>query len=277
MAVYAIGDLQGCFDELQQLLDKIGFQTERDQLWFVGDLVNRGSQSLECLRFITELGDNAISVLGNHDLNLLACGHGLRKITEQDTFNDILEAKDSSRLLDWLRHRPLLHRDSKLNYVMVHAGLPPQWSITEAQALADEVEMQLRGDQYLQLLSNMYGNQPDQWSAQLPAQDRQRFIINCFTRMRYCTLDGKLDLNCKGPPGSQPKNLQPWFKLPNRQSSNNRIVFGHWSTLTRNDKTNDENVYPLDTGCVWGKCLTAMRLDSELPEYISVSCTDKKR
>lgn len=269
MATYAIGDLQGCFDDLQRLLEQIHFDDRRDFLWFTGDLVNRGPGSLQCLRFVHHLGEQAITVLGNHDLSLLATAAGFRKPRAGDTLDDILAAPDREELLHWLRHRPLLHTDTLLNYTLVHAGLPPQWRLDDAAARAREVEAVLQSDRYHELLSHMYGDQPDCWSETLNGFERWRFIINAFTRLRFCTASGQLDLKTKGGPGSQPGGLYPWFNAPERRSREARIVFGHWSTL---GLAREENAYSLDTGCVWGGRLTAMRLDTPEPEYFSVEC-----
>lgn len=273
MATYAIGDLQGCFDDLQRLLAHIGFDTNQDFLWFTGDLVNRGPGSLPCLRFVRELGERALTVLGNHDLSLLATAAGFRTLRAGDTLNEILEAPDREELLHWLRHRPLLHMDSALRYTLVHAGLPPQWSIGDAVAYAREVEAVLQSERHLDLLANMYGNQPDCWSDTLEGFDRWRFIINCFTRLRFCSPAGRLDLTIKGDPGSQPGGLLPWFQVPGRRSREAKIIFGHWSTL---GCVQEQNVYSLDTGCVWGGKLTAMRLDIAEPEYFNVDCNAKQ-
>lgn len=269
MATYAIGDLQGCFDDLQRLLTHIHFDDNTDFLWFTGDLVNRGPGSLQCLRFVRRLGERAVTVLGNHDLSLLATAAGFRKPRSGDTLDDILNATDREELLHWLRHRPLLHTDRSLRYTMVHAGLPPQWDISDASVYANEVETVLQSDRYLELLGNMYGDQPDRWSDTLDGFERWRFIINCFTRLRFCTEAGRLDLKTKAKPGSQPAGMFPWFKVPGRRSRETKILFGHWSTL---GCVQEESAYSLDTGCVWGGRLTAMRLDTGEPEYFSVDC-----
>lgn len=273
MATYVIGDLQGCFDDLQRLLAHIHFDNKQDFLWFTGDLVNRGPGSLQCLRFVHGLGERAVTVLGNHDLSLLATAAGFRTPRPRDTLDDIFKAPDREKLLHWLRHRPLLHTDRPLNYTLVHAGLPPQWSLDDASAYAREVETVLQSDRYLDLLANMYGNQPDRWSDTLDGFERWRFIINCLTRLRFCTPAGQLDLDTKGNPGSQPAGLLPWFKVPDRRSRESKIVFGHWSTL---GCIQEENAYSVDTGCVWGGRLTAMRLDIQEPEYFSVGCEVKQ-
>ncbi|MCP3852718.1 MAG: symmetrical bis(5'-nucleosyl)-tetraphosphatase [Gammaproteobacteria bacterium] len=260
MATYAIGDIQGCFDALIMLLEKIHFDPEKDTLWFAGDLINRGDKSLETLRFIKNLGDSAISILGNHDLTLLALSQGNEKV-KHHTLHAILEAPDRDELIDWLRHRPLLHHDKKLGYTMIHAGLPPQWDLSTAQNCAHEVEQVLRGSEYSEFMANMFGNKPKKWKEDLSSWKRLRFITNCFTRMRYCKPSGKLNFKEKGPVGSQKKGLIPWYEVPDRQTNDNKIIFGHWSTLF--GKTSHPNVFAIDTGCLWGGSLTAIRLDKQ--------------
>lgn len=269
MAVYAIGDIQGCYDELLELLTTIRFDRERDRLWFVGDLVNRGPKSLETLRFVRGLGPAAITVLGNHDLHLLAAAHGIRPDNiDDDTLEPILAAPDREALIDWLRRQPLLHFDGALGYLMVHAGLPPQWDLKLAQRCADEIETVLRSDQLGSFLSHMYGNKPRQWSEKLEGWDRLRFIVNCFTRMRFCDRNGRLELKTVGPPGSQPDGYYPWFEIPARASEKINIIFGHWSTLRPPDIP---GIYPIDSGCLWGGQLTALRIDTR-PERIDLPC-----
>ncbi|HHJ81157.1 MAG TPA: symmetrical bis(5'-nucleosyl)-tetraphosphatase, partial [Candidatus Tenderia electrophaga] len=231
MATYAIGDIQGCFDELQQLLLQLKFDSRNDQLWFCGDLVNRGPKSLETLRFVKALGDSAVTVLGNHDLHLLAKAGGFGKQLKQDTLDEIINAPDCDELMHWLRHQPLLHHDAELGYSMVHAGLPPQWDLATALACAEEMESKLRAPDYDEFIRVMYGNQPDQWSDELTGIERWRFITNVFTRLRFCSADGRLNLKAKGKPGTQKAGLLPWFDVPGRKTENDRIVFGHWSTL----------------------------------------------
>ena len=269
MATYAIGDIQGCFDELQQLLAQLNFDQANDQLWFCGDLVNRGPKSLETLRFVKGLGDAAVTVLGNHDLHLLAKAEGFGKKLKQDTLDEILNAPDCDELMFWLRHQPLLHHDSELGYTMVHAGLSPQWDLLTAQACARELENKLRADDYHEFIQVMYGNQPDQWSDELVGVDRWRFFTNVFTRLRFCYPDGRLDLKAKGEPGTQKAGALPWFDVPGRKTENNRIVFGHWSTLGVGE-TN--NTLSLDGGCLWGGQLVAVRLDQDAPEWSTMDC-----
>lgn len=279
MAVYAIGDIQGCFGELMTLLARIQFEPNHDQLWLVGDLVNRGPQSLEVLRYVRSLGTSAVTVLGNHDLHLLAVAGGHTATRHDDTFHDVLNAPDRDELLDWLRHQPLLHHDNHLGVgpqgiTMVHAGLPPQWDLATAQACAVEIENALRGAHYHHYLAAIYGNGPFQWSNTLTGNERWRFITNCFTRLRYCDEQGRLALTNKGAPGTQASSLLPWFAVPNRASANLEIVFGHWSTLHHAtlDARLMQGVHPIDTGCVWGGTLTALRLDGKQGERISIPC-----
>lgn len=273
MAIYAIGDLQGCYDDLQQLLNKLNFDPEQDTLWLAGDLVNRGPDSLKSLRYIKSLGEQAITVLGNHDLHLLAVAEGIKEAKDED-LHQIIEAEDCPELIEWLRCRPLLHHDVTRQLTMVHAGIYPHWSLEQALAHAKELESILQGDRYHDFLHVMYGNEPATWEDGLQGWDRLRFICNSFTRMRYCNKDGRLDLVDKGKPGSQIKNYQPWFKLAKRKASKDAILFGHWSTL---GNPQVENIYPLDHGCVWGGQLTALRIDVEPMEYISIECTGARR
>jgi bis(5'-nucleosyl)-tetraphosphatase (symmetrical) len=268
VAVYAIGDIQGCYRELRQLLDRLRFDPSSDRLWLTGDLVNRGAQSLETLRFVRGLGAAAITVLGNHDLHLLATATHAEKIKPQDTLDEILNAPDRDELLDWLRRLPLLHHDAQLGYTLIHAGLPPQWDLEQARDCAREVEAQLRSDSYADYFAHMYGNEPTQWSDGLRGWNRLRFITNCFTRLRYCSADGHIALAHKGTPGTQPAGLWPWFELAERRSRDLKLVFGHWSTL---GERTDPGIYALDSGCVWGGKLTALRLDSG-PAWIRMPC-----
>ncbi|MGD9603836.1 MAG: symmetrical bis(5'-nucleosyl)-tetraphosphatase [Gammaproteobacteria bacterium] len=263
MATYAIGDLQGCRASLEALLDTIRFDRARDRLWFVGDLVNRGPDSLGALRFVHSLDACSVTVLGNHDLHLLALRHDpARKMKKGDTLEDILTAPDRDLLLDWLRQRPLLHHDPALGVAMVHAGLPPQWDIAEAAAHARELEAALRAPDFEHFLHEMYGNAPDAWADDLSGTARLRYLTNAFTRMRYLRPDGRLELKTKVGLETPTPGLLPWFMLPDRRSAGTRIVFGHWSTL-RLDAARERrfNVVPLDTGAVWGGELTALRLD----------------
>jgi bis(5'-nucleosyl)-tetraphosphatase (symmetrical) len=269
MAIYAIGDIQGCFDELEALLGVISFKRAEDELWFVGDLVNRGPKSLEVLRFVTSLGSGARVVLGNHDLNLVAIAAGVRKLRSRDTVRDVLDAPDADELIDWLRAQPLIWQQPGVPYVMVHAGLPPQWDLAQASKCAGEVQAALAGDGASKFLSNMYGNQPDRWKNSLSGWERLRFITNALTRIRYVGAKGQLDMQASGAPGSQPDALVPWFEANKRRSKGERIIFGHWATLQLETALDPAHrVYHLDTGCVWGGKLTALRLEDE--HYFSV-------
>jgi bis(5'-nucleosyl)-tetraphosphatase (symmetrical) len=268
MAIYAIGDVQGCFVELQRLLEKIRFDPIKDSLRFTGDLVNRGPHSLETLRFIKGLGDGAVSVLGNHDLHLLSVAVGASKTKRKDTFGDVLNAPDRDELLDWLRHRPLLHHGDR--FYLVHSGIPPQWNMGTAMKCALEVETVLRSDAYAEFFAYMYGDEPAQWSDALTGWERLRFITNAFTRMRYCDRQGRLDFKEKCRPGQQPRHLVPWFEVPNRRSKGAEIIFGHWSTL---GFYAGNGCYGLDTGCLWGGELTALRINGSEMRRISTPCS----
>jgi bis(5'-nucleosyl)-tetraphosphatase (symmetrical) len=264
MARIAIGDVQGCLTELRGLLETARFSADRDELWFVGDIVNRGPQSLGVLRFVRALGANARVVLGNHDLHLLALAFGSgREVRKGDTLDEILQASDRDTLLEWLLGCPLAVRAPQAapdgaDDLMVHAGVVPQWSAAEIQALASEVEQVLR-DRPAELLAGLYGNKPDRWSETLQGIDRWRFVINTLTRLRYCRADGQIDLKMKGAPGSQPPGWQPWFEVDTRRSRGTRMIVGHWSALGLRV---EPNLLALDTGCVWGGALTAVCLDS---------------
>ena len=256
MTTYAIGDIQGCHDALRLLLDIVKFDPPRDTVWLVGDLVNRGPQSLEALRFIISLGDAAISVHGNHDLHLLVAASGYTKQYPGDTLSDILDAPDRDALLHWLRQQKLVHAGN--GYAMVHAGLLPQWSIQKALALAAEVEAVLRGDDPDAFLRPLYGNKPSAWRDDLAGDERLRVIVNAMTRMRLCTAQGDMEFTHKLAPVNMPPGYMPWYDVPGRASAGTPILFGHWASLgvlLRAD------VIGLDSGCVWGRKLTAMRLE----------------
>lgn len=269
MARYAVGDVQGCCDELKALLRRCNYSADRDQLWFVGDLVNRGPRSLETLRLVRDLGANATVVLGNHDLHLLALAYGSkRKHKDGDTLDEVLEAPDRDQLLEWLLGRPLAVYDAPHGDLLVHAGLVPEWTPRVAANLAREVEAVLRDDPRT-LFDAMYGNKPDRWSEQLRGMDRLRFVINAFTRMRFCTRDGVVDLKVKGAPGSQPENFLPWFEIPERASREVRVICGHWSTLGYMRR---RDLLAIDTGCVWGGSLTAVNLDAD-EDPIQLPCS----
>ena len=258
MATYAIGDIQGCCDALKRLLDIVKFDPPRDRVWLVGDLVNRGPQSRDTLRFIMSLGDAAVPILGNHDLHLLVAASGYTKQYPGDTLSDILNAPDRDELLHWLRQQKLMHVDNTLGYAMVHAGLLPQWSITKALALAGEVETVLRGDDHDAFLRPLYGNKPSAWRDDLTGDERLRVIVNAMTRMRLCTVDGDMEFTHKLAPVNMPPGYMPWYDVPGRLSADTPVLFGHWASLgvlLRAD------VIGLDSGCVWGRKLTAMRLE----------------
>ena len=265
MSAYAIGDIQGCYSELQNLLNEINFDERRDELWFAGDLVNKGPKSLQTLRFVKALGVNAKITLGNHDLHLLAVAKNIQPLLKKDTIQEILAADDVEELIDWLKSRPLLITDDDLNFTAVHAGLPPQWSLENAKEFAKECELILQSEKINKLLAEMYGDTPNIWVNSLQDYAKQRFIINCFTRIRFCNSDGMLDFDTKVAPGKQNTSLIPWYSLPNRKTKDNKIIFGHWSTVHIGNEKNFKqyNVYPIDTGCLWGGRLTAMRLEDE--------------
>ena len=267
MAVWAIGDIQGCYDELVRLIDKLGYDPARDTLWFCGDLVNRGGQSLEVLRLIKSLNERTVVTLGNHDLSLLAVS--TRSEQDQARVNPELRAAlfapDREELLTWLRQRPLLHVDRSLGTMMIHAGLAPSWDVGRAESVAREIEARLRADDHKRLLRQMFGNKPDTWSPRLRGIDRLRAGINVLTRMRYCDVRGRIAFQEKGIPGTQRPGNYPWFAVPGLVRRDLRIVCGHWSTLGRFAGL---GVYAIDTGCVWGGALTAMRIDVEEPEFV---------
>ncbi|MBX3701038.1 MAG: symmetrical bis(5'-nucleosyl)-tetraphosphatase [Dokdonella sp.] len=269
MATWAIGDVQGCHDELSRLIDTLAFDPARDTLWFCGDLVNRGGQSLAVLRLVKSLGERAVVVLGNHDLSLLAIAQ--RRREDQARVNaelrEVLFADDHEELLGWLRTRKLVHVDRNLGYLLVHAGLFPRWSTQEAESIAGEIEDKLHGEGHRRLLKQMFGNKPDLWSPRLRGIDRWRAGINVFTRMRYVDPRGRIAFGAKGRPGTQRPGLYPWFSVPGVAERDLRVVCGHWSTLGRFAGL---GVHALDTGCVWGGHLTAMRLDGEEPQYVAL-------
>jgi bis(5'-nucleosyl)-tetraphosphatase (symmetrical) len=265
MATYAIGDLQGCFEPLQELLGKTGFRESEDRLWFVGDLVNRGPQSLEILRFVKSLGEQAISVLGNHDLHLLMVAEGHANQHRKDTLGAILDAPDRDELLTWLRGLPLMHAEGE--YTMVHAGLLPSWSVDKALDLARETEHALQGSNWRGLMAQMYGNQPDHWDDALSGHNRSRVIINAMTRMRICTPDGRMEFSHKGRIEDIPAGYVPWFAVPGRMSADATIICGHWSAI---GLLAQNNLLALDSGCLWGQSLTAVRLEDR--RIYQVSC-----
>jgi bis(5'-nucleosyl)-tetraphosphatase (symmetrical) len=262
VSTYVVGDIQGCHSALEMLLTALNFDRTQDQLWITGDLVNRGEDSLAVLRWCVAHDDCVVAVLGNHDLHLLAVAEGFVPPHRKDTLDMILAAPDRDILLTWLRHRPMLHRDGP--WLMLHAGLPPEWSADEAEAHAGELESALRGADWRKFLGQMYGNEPRSWSSALQGQDRLRFIANALTRTRYLHPDGSLEFQHKLGLHTAPKGLTPWFDFPGRASAigknSVRILFGHWSTLGLLVR---EDVIALDTGCLWGGALTAFRLDDE--------------
>lgn len=268
MATYAIGDVQGCYGALQRLLEQVGFDPAADTLWFAGDLINRGPDSLATVRFIRSLGDRAVAVLGNHDLHFLAVAEGVRPPSRSDTLDTLLAAPDLPDITAWLRQLPLMHRDKALGYCMVHAGIPPMWSLKKARRRAREVEVCLQGGDYRRFLKAMYGNHPAGWQKGLRGMKRLRVITNYFTRMRFCSPDGMLDLTNKSGPMSVTEGYAPWFALENRKTRGKAILFGHWAALEGN--TAEPGIFALDTGCVWGGCLTALRLEDKA--RFSVEC-----
>jgi bis(5'-nucleosyl)-tetraphosphatase (symmetrical) len=267
---YAIGDLQGCDEELRALLGRLKFSADRDRVWFVGDLVNRGPGSLATLRLVRSLADNAVVVLGNHDLHLLAVAQGAHRLRRSDTLDEVLAAPDRDQLLEWLLARPLAHAEG--DDLMVHAGVVPQWSVALTLQLAAEVESALRRDARA-LFEHMYGNEPQRWDEQLAGMERLRFVINVLTRLRLCTADGRVDVALKGAPPAPPSELRPWFEQAKRATRDARVIFGHWSALGLVQRP---GILGLDTGCVWGGALTAADLDSDRP-LVSVPCAGYQR
>ncbi|WP_298234428.1 symmetrical bis(5'-nucleosyl)-tetraphosphatase [uncultured Azohydromonas sp.] len=264
---YLIGDLQGCCDAFDRLLAELDFSPSRDRLTVLGDLVNRGPASLRTLRRLRDLGDAADALLGNHDLHLLAVAHGVRPEHRNDTLRDILEAPEREAWIDWVRQRPLALR--REGWLCVHAGLPPQWDTARTLALADEVQTMLRGPDLRDFLTVMYGNEPARWREDLRGADRWRFVINVLTRVRFVDADGTLDFKTKDGALQAPPGLVPWFEAPGRRSAGEPVAFGHWSTL---GLVNRPDLLALDTGCVWGGRLTAVRVDGGRREVTQVAC-----
>ncbi|HIO28381.1 symmetrical bis(5'-nucleosyl)-tetraphosphatase [Marinobacter salarius] len=258
MTDYAIGDIQGCYERLLDVLAKVDFSPSRDRLWVAGDLINRGPSSLETLRYVESLGSSAVVVLGNHDLHLLAVAMGGHTLRNKDTLADILEAPDHQRLFDWLRQQNLCVHDEDRNLVMVHAGLPHIWSVEEAVGYSREVEAVIRGPEAESYFADMYGNWPERWHPDLSGMDRWRVITNYFTRMRFIAEDGTLELAAKESAASAPDGYAPWFRFPRQDDV--RVVFGHWAALE--GQTESTRYFGLDTGCVWGGKLTLMNLDT---------------
>lgn len=261
MTTYAVGDLHGCLKPLQRLLERVAFDPRHDRLWLVGDLVNRGPESLETLRFLYRMRESLVCVLGNHDLHLLAASRHIERLKRGDTLREILEAPDRDDLLDWLRQQKLLHYDEPRNMALVHAGIPPQWNIAKALRRAAEVEHALRDDAlYPMFLDGMYGNEPARWDKELQGVTRLRMITNYFTRMRFCKPDGTLDLKSKEGLGTAPVGYLPWFSHTQRKTRGQKILFGHWASLE--GRCDEPNVFALDTGCVWGGSMTLMNIDN---------------
>lgn len=270
MATYIVGDLQGCLDELLLLLEQVNFDASQDTLWLAGDLVARGPKSLEVLRFVHSLGDSARVVLGNHDLHLLAVSLGLFKVKNKDKTAPIFAADDKQQLLNWLRVQPLFAEHDE--FVMCHAGISPQWSLEQARSNAAEIETILRSDEWPWLIENMYANQPDLWCESLQGIERYRYIINAFTRMRFCFADGKLDMECKLPPHQiSSDELVPWFHVKQRVQLEKTVLFGHWAAL---EGYEGQDVIGLDTGCVWGGHLTMLRWEDK--QFFTQKALDRK-
>ncbi len=259
MSNYIVGDIQGCFDELQLLLDRVAFNPEQDTLWVAGDLVARGPKSLETLRFIRQLGTSAKVVLGNHDLHLLAVARGIHPIKKKDKTLPILEAEDGPALLEWIRQQPLLQEHDE--FVLAHAGISPLWDLPTARSTAREIETLLQSERWGWLIENMYSNQPDHWNDEFSGIERYRYIINSYTRMRFCFADGRLDMKCKLPPNEVTDgSLVPWFALQKRIALDKTVVFGHWAAL---EGYRSSDIIGLDTGCVWGGTLTLLRWEDK--------------
>lgn len=261
MSNYFVGDLHGCFDELQALLQQVNFDTHKDHLYCTGDLIARGDKSLECLRFIKNLGKHGHTVLGNHDLHLLATAQGIKRVKVRDNVDALFNAPDFKELIDWLRFQPMLIHLSQQNILLTHAGISPDWDLVTAKSCAKEVEDVLQQDNFSQLLQNMYQNQPDRWSNNLKGIERLRYTINSLTRMRFCYLDHRLDFDCKQALEKAPKDLVPWFSLNNPLYKTTNIIFGHWASLV--DSPIPKGIYALDTGCVWGNRLTMIRWEDQ--------------
>jgi bis(5'-nucleosyl)-tetraphosphatase (symmetrical) len=261
MAVYAVGDLQGCLEPLQCLLEHVSFDPATDRLWLVGDLVNRGPESLETLRFLYSIRESLVCVLGNHDLHLLAAARNIERLKKNDTLREVLQAPDSADLLEWLRQQKLMHYDAERDIALVHAGIPPQWTLKKALKYASEVEDALRDDNLINpFLDGMYGNEPAKWDPDLHGVTRLRVITNYFTRMRFCTSEGKLDLKSKEGVGTALPGYAPWFSHKDRKTKGLKIIFGHWAALE--GKCSEPGLYALDTGCVWGGSMTLMNVDT---------------
>jgi bis(5'-nucleosyl)-tetraphosphatase (symmetrical) len=258
MATYAIGDLQGCFASFQNLLQEIKFDIDTDRLWLVGDLINRGPDSLAVLRWLRANESSIVTVLGNHDLHAMAVAEGFVEMHRNDTLQELFDAPDAEDLLQWLRNQHLAYGENE--YLMVHAGVLPQWNTTQTLALADEVETVLRSQDYRYFLSHMYGNHPNHWQDNLRGMSRLRVITNALTRLRVCNTDGEMDFRFKGKMNDAPPGYLPWFEIPTRKSTDSVLVVGHWSALGLIVR---DNLIALDTGCLWGGQLTALRLEDK--------------
>ncbi len=268
--IYLIGDVQGCDEALAQLLLTLDFSPSRDRIVLLGDLVNRGPASRAVLRRVAALGDAAVSLLGNHDLHLLAVAHGVRSLHKSDTFADVLEDAEAPRWIDWIRHQKLAHLEA--GWLCVHAGVVPQWSTAQTLELAADVQAMLRGVALADFLPLMYGNEPRRWHDDLAGAERSRFVINALTRLRFCTADGTLDFKVKEGAGAAHDGFMPWFDVPGRETANQAVAFGHWSTL---GLINTPTLLATDTGCVWGGALTAVRVDGGRREVVQVRCEQK--
>ncbi|WGE60170.1 bis(5'-nucleosyl)-tetraphosphatase (symmetrical) ApaH [Actinobacillus equuli] len=261
MATYIVGDLHGCFDELQLLLKQVNYNPAQDELWLTGDLVARGAKSLECLRFVKDPKNSAKTILGNHDLHLLATLLGIKKVKPSDQVDAIFEAEDCADLQNWLRNQPLLIQHPTHGFLLAHAGISPEWNLAETIACAGEAEAVLQSDDYADYIAQMYENTPDHWSTEWQGIERWRYIINVFTRMRFCYADKRLDFACKLPVEDAPSELKPWFELDNPLFNQQEIIFGHWASLM--GKADKPNIYALDTGCAWGNHLTMIRWEDK--------------
>jgi bis(5'-nucleosyl)-tetraphosphatase (symmetrical) len=270
MSTYAIGDIQGCYHAFTALLTRLQFDSKQDKLWLVGDLINRGSGSLEVLRWCYQHQQSIKTVLGNHDLHALAAARQLRSAHKYDTLQAIFDAPDAHEMLTWLRHQPLMHAEN--DYVMVHAGLLPQWTVEDALSYAKEIETVLQAAEHDDFLANMYGNEPNRWQADLMGMDRLRTITNAMTRMRICTAKGEMEFEFKGERQDIPAGYTPWFDAPRRQSQSSKIICGHWSALGLHQR---DNIFALDTGCLWGGQLTAMCLETHAITQVNHDARDR--
>ena len=268
MRTLVVGDLQGCYDPFRRLLDKAAFDPANDRLWLVGDLVNRGPQNLEVLRFVRSLGKAATLVLGNHDLSLLMIAEGFGKRGHGDTIEDVLAAPDREELLDWLRRQPLMHLEDGV--AMVHAGLLPGWTVSQAKALASEVEGVLAGENHREFLANLWGSEPAGWSDELVGWPRLRVVVNAMTRLRFCSIDGVMEFKAKGELADAPAGFMPWFAVPGRRSADTPIACGHWSALGLRV---EPNFIALDSGCLWGRELSGVWLPSR--DVVQVPCATR--